>query len=500
MREAGFGEPALFRFHGDAIETLLALGQHEEATALLAELEEQGTALQRIWALTVASRCRALLSAAGGEIERAYDELERALELHDRLAGAVRARTHTPRPRDDPAPRARKKRAARESLERALAVFEELGAVLWSEKARAELARIGGRAPASGALTPTEERVAALVAAGRTYREVADALFISPKTVQWNLSKIYRKLGVRSRGELAAKLAAEGGSPGDIRRCRPAVKVQQFRRFPSSSSRANTGDSADFAAAPAGVPSIQVMTTSERSGMYPQVTQFETRERLLGQELQLLLERHSGTARRERPSNRRRLFGLAFARALLSLRKRGRAVVSTRGGVVCAILTAAIALAPPGAAGAESSATYSDPVGDAGRAPDIASVTLTKLDSATLGVTVELARPTALDRYAWVLMGIDTDRNQRTGGMHGSEAIVFVNGEKAVLYRRRGRLFPYTRSSRAPSSPSRFSSPRSARARSTSRSPRCARKRTSRPIGASSTFRRRRATSLPSAT
>ena len=60
--------------------------------------------------------------------------------------------------------------------------------------------------------------MAALVAAGRTYREVADALFISPKTVQWNLSKIYRKLGVRSRAELAAKLAAEGGSPGDAPR------------------------------------------------------------------------------------------------------------------------------------------------------------------------------------------------------------------------------------------------------------------------------------------
>jgi DNA-binding CsgD family transcriptional regulator len=60
-------------------------------------------------------------------------------------------------------------------------------------------------------LTPTEERVATLIAAGRTYREVADALFVSPKTVQWNLSKIYKKLGVRSRG----KLAAEGGSPGE---------------------------------------------------------------------------------------------------------------------------------------------------------------------------------------------------------------------------------------------------------------------------------------------
>ena len=128
---------------------------------------------------------------------------------------------------------------------------------LWSEKARAELARISGRAPAPGTLTPTEERVAALIAAGNTYREVADALFLSPKTVQWNLSKIYRKLGFRSRGELAARLAAEGGSPGDDPAERPTVKVQPFRRFPSSSFRANTGDSADFAAAPAGLPSVR---------------------------------------------------------------------------------------------------------------------------------------------------------------------------------------------------------------------------------------------------
>jgi DNA-binding CsgD family transcriptional regulator len=94
-------------------------------------------------------------------------------------------------------------------------VFDDLGARLWSERARAELRRVGGRAAAPGTLTATEERVAELVAAGRTYREAADALFMSPKTVQWNLSKIYRKLGVRSRAELAAKLAAEGGPRGD---------------------------------------------------------------------------------------------------------------------------------------------------------------------------------------------------------------------------------------------------------------------------------------------
>jgi DNA-binding CsgD family transcriptional regulator len=214
VAEAGFGEPALFLFHGDAIETLLALGDRKAAVALLAELEEQGRALERVWALTIASRCRALLSATAGDIDAAYASLDEALELHRELQEPFeRGRTllvlGTLQRRD------RKKQAARDSLSEALAVFDELGARLWSEKTRAELGRIGGRAAAPGTLTPTEQRVATLVAAGRTYREVADALFISPKTVQWNLSKIYRKLGVRSRSELAARLAAEGAGFAD---------------------------------------------------------------------------------------------------------------------------------------------------------------------------------------------------------------------------------------------------------------------------------------------
>jgi DNA-binding CsgD family transcriptional regulator len=212
VAEAGFGEPALFGFHGDAIETLLALGEHDAATALLAELEEQARTTGRVWALTIASRCRALLSAAAGDSDAAYASLDRALELHVQLQEPFE-RGRTLLVRGTLQRRNRKKRPARESLTQALAVFDELGARLWSERARAELRRIGGRAPTTpGVLTPTEERVAALVAAGGTYREVADALFISPKTVQWNLSKIYRKLGVRSRAELAAKLAA-GQSP-----------------------------------------------------------------------------------------------------------------------------------------------------------------------------------------------------------------------------------------------------------------------------------------------
>ncbi|MGL6279202.1 MAG: helix-turn-helix transcriptional regulator [Gaiella sp.] len=209
VAEAGFGEPALFRFHGDAIETLLALGEHDEAEDLLAELEQQAQATGGVWALAVAGRCRALLSAAAGAGDVALASLDHALELHEDLQEPFE-RGRTLLVQGTLLRRSRKKRQARESLAHALAVFDELGAPLWSDRARAELTRIGGRAPASpDALTPTEQRVAALVAAGGTYREVADALFISPKTVQWNLSKIYRKLGVRSRAELAAKLAAD---------------------------------------------------------------------------------------------------------------------------------------------------------------------------------------------------------------------------------------------------------------------------------------------------
>ncbi len=101
--------------------------------------------------------------------------------------------------------RAAKKRAARETLERALELFEALGARVWADRARRELARIGGRTASRRALSGTESEIAELVADGRSNHEVAQALHLSPKTVEWNLSKIYRKLGVRSRAELAAR-------------------------------------------------------------------------------------------------------------------------------------------------------------------------------------------------------------------------------------------------------------------------------------------------------
>jgi DNA-binding CsgD family transcriptional regulator len=104
--------------------------------------------------------------------------------------------------------RGRKWGAARASLQSALEVFEDLGAPLWAEKARAELRRIGGRPARTAGLTATEEKVAELAASGLTNREVAGALFMSVNTVGANLSRIYHKLGVRSRTELGAKLAS----------------------------------------------------------------------------------------------------------------------------------------------------------------------------------------------------------------------------------------------------------------------------------------------------
>ena len=101
------------------------------------------------------------------------------------------------------------KRVARETLGAALTQFEALGARLWARATRAELARIGGRVASPDALTPTEERVAALVAEGRTNREVGTILVVSERTVEGHLSRIYAKVGVRSRAELAHRLTSD---------------------------------------------------------------------------------------------------------------------------------------------------------------------------------------------------------------------------------------------------------------------------------------------------
>jgi DNA-binding CsgD family transcriptional regulator len=107
--------------------------------------------------------------------------------------------------------RMKKRGSARKSLERALAIFDGLGATLWADMARLELARIGGRTAAGGVLTPTERSIAQLVAMGKTNKEVAAQLFITPRTVEGHLTRIYAKLGVRSRAELAHRMSVPTG-------------------------------------------------------------------------------------------------------------------------------------------------------------------------------------------------------------------------------------------------------------------------------------------------
>ena len=103
--------------------------------------------------------------------------------------------------------RVKQRAAARATLERSLELFDELGAALWAEQAAAELARISGRGPASAELTETERRVAELVAEGLSNKEVAARLFVSVRAVEANLSKVYAKLGIRSRTQLASRMA-----------------------------------------------------------------------------------------------------------------------------------------------------------------------------------------------------------------------------------------------------------------------------------------------------
>jgi DNA-binding CsgD family transcriptional regulator len=200
----GVREPAYFRVVPDEVEALVALGRLDEAEALLTPFEESGRNLDRAWVIATGARCRALVLAARGDLTGASAAADEAVRAHDHLPLPFEL-GRTLLVRGTVERRAKRKREARDTLTKALEVFDGLGAALWADKARAELARIGGRAPSSLDLTPTEDRVAALVAAGSTNREVADALFVSVHTVEANLKRIYRKLGIRSRTELASK-------------------------------------------------------------------------------------------------------------------------------------------------------------------------------------------------------------------------------------------------------------------------------------------------------
>jgi tetratricopeptide (TPR) repeat protein len=212
MVGVGIGDPGIMRFLPDEIEALVALGELESAAALLEPFEARARDLGRRWATATTARCRGLLADAQGDAEAALAALDDALEAQRDLLNPLdlgrtlvaKGRVHR---------RRREKRAAQEALREALETFESCGARVWAETARTELARLGGPRPASTELTATEQQVAELAASGLTNRQVAEAAFLAPKTVEGVLARVYGKLGIRSRAELGASMAARRAEP-----------------------------------------------------------------------------------------------------------------------------------------------------------------------------------------------------------------------------------------------------------------------------------------------
>jgi DNA-binding CsgD family transcriptional regulator len=201
----GWGEPSIRWWTADHVELLLELGRIEDAVRVLDVWEADAARLGREWVLAHVTRCRGLV-AARGDVEQALALLARAVDEHEAVGdpfGRARALLALGVVRR----RGRQKRPAREAIEEALEGFETIGAAGWAEQARAELGRIGGRRSRGGELTPTELRLAELVAEGRSNKEIAAALFVTPKTVGTTLSRLYAKLGVHSRTELIRRLA-----------------------------------------------------------------------------------------------------------------------------------------------------------------------------------------------------------------------------------------------------------------------------------------------------
>ena len=200
----GWNDPSHRWWSAEYTEALLELGRFDDAVRVVDLWEKGALRLGHDWVLAHVTRCRGLLAAAGGDVPRAASLLEHAVAQHAMVAdsfGRARAQLALGIVRR----RLRQKRPARDAIRAALGGFEQLGAATWIEKARGELGRIGGRTREQG-LTAAECRVAALVAEGRTNREVATELVLSERTVAGHLTHIYGKLGVRSRTELARRL------------------------------------------------------------------------------------------------------------------------------------------------------------------------------------------------------------------------------------------------------------------------------------------------------
>lgn len=187
----------------DAVEAMVALGRMDDAEPLIEALERNGSCLDRPWMLAVGARCRAMWLAARGDLDAADHAVRQAITHHQRLPMPFElARTQLLLGQLERRQRHREAGAA--TLREALTAFEKMGNRLWASRARAALART---APSPGSvLIPSEQRIAELAASGMSNQDIAAALFISSKTVEANLTRVYRKLAIRSRAQLSSRL------------------------------------------------------------------------------------------------------------------------------------------------------------------------------------------------------------------------------------------------------------------------------------------------------
>jgi DNA-binding CsgD family transcriptional regulator len=207
LEAGGVGNPNQFRVHPDLVEAYARLGRTDEARSVAASLERQARATGLPWSLGAAMRCRALVVDADAAAVAGFQE---ALSFHESAGPFERARTELcfgERLR-----RSGHRRDSRMHLSAALEAFESSGATPWAERARAELRASGltlrRRQPAAREqLTPQELQIARLVAEGKTNRDVAATLFVTPKTVEFHLTRVYRKLEIHSRSELVRRMA-----------------------------------------------------------------------------------------------------------------------------------------------------------------------------------------------------------------------------------------------------------------------------------------------------
>jgi DNA-binding CsgD family transcriptional regulator len=206
----GVEDPGAFPVAGDLAEALTETGQFEAAAEVTRRLASLAAAQQHLWGLATADRAAAVVTLAGGYDETAAAQLAGAAAAYRALGlgwDAARALLILGRAQR----RAKKRAAARDSLEQARTGFEQLGCPGWAQAAAAELDRVSGRRAApGGGLTPTEQRVADLVAAGLSNKQVAEQLYLSVATVDTHLRGVYGKLGIRSRTQLARRLSGAG--------------------------------------------------------------------------------------------------------------------------------------------------------------------------------------------------------------------------------------------------------------------------------------------------